>query len=215
MTTSHVVRISICFVGLSLVTSLALAEEPVNLLANGSFDEGVEGWEGRLVDRQRDNERIDRPDFVEHIVKEPDDEANGRDERRGVLQITLEDLGYVNPVAHQSGVHVRLTEPVPAGARLRIRFDARSLGGSNRLRITRAWGGSSYDRLPELTERWQRHEVILSLDFDTSHLIWSLVEGERGAARNRVAVGRCQIDNVHVSVIDEDDEHDHEDKGAG
>lgn len=178
--------------------------ERPNLIGNGSFNEDIEGWRGLIVDRERDNKRVERPDFVEHVAKETEDD----EDPEGMLQITLDDLGYDSLGAHQSGVHVNLTEPVPAESKLRVRFEARSLGGSPLLRITRAWGGSSYDQLAKLSDDWQSYEIMLTLDFDTSHLIWTLVEGDTGASRNRVAMGRLQLNNVHISVVEEDTDND-------
>ncbi|MFW6059793.1 MAG: hypothetical protein ACODAQ_06400 [Phycisphaeraceae bacterium] len=183
---------------LMLIGADAPASQPVNLAANGDFEENTDHWTGSALNRNGESEREQRPDFVQHETEDTADDSDG------ALHIVLDDLDSGTYLAHQTGVACKLTEEVPKDRSLRVRFDAKLLKGPPYLNITRSNGGGSLREVAELSEKWTTHEVIVDLTHGTQYLIWNLVEGTRGAAARRVSIGSVLIDNVRVSVLADD-----------
>lgn len=171
-----------------------------NLVRNGNFEDGIEGWK-YVVENGRATLFV-----PELLAWEQKDTAGGS---KGSLKVTIpspdtiaEKTGGYRQKTHGSGTACPLQMSIKAGENIKVRFAAKSLDGSTWLHVCRHNEGKSA-AVVELESDWKTFEVTLLLDYDTAALLFGLVKNSsRNTAIEDMVEGTFLLDNVEVLTID-------------
>ncbi len=165
--------------GVCAVANTASGAE--NLVTNGNFDKGTEGWLGV-------KQHTPGPEFISL-------EANdGVGDTKGCLKVSFASVDDTC-VPWMTGALLTLKESVPPNCKMKISFSAKSLKGSRNLVVHRSSGGGS-TAIAKLSDQWQEFELFLTSKHETPIILFSIV-GEQGGA---VEKGEFLLDNVSVTA---------------
>ncbi|MBI4025416.1 MAG: hypothetical protein HY360_10585 [Verrucomicrobia bacterium] len=161
-----------------------------NLVINGDFEDEIEPWYGQKL--AADGEKfVPAPELISHETKDAYNKS------KGALKFTFEKDPEFLYHSHNSGAICKLSEMVSAGNKLKVVFYAKSLDGAYHLSVSRLWGGGT--ATVELSDKWEKHEVILDLESDTNALVFALAP-TRQEGIQKLADGVFLLDQVNATV---------------
>jgi hypothetical protein len=165
--------------GVCAVANTASGAE--NLVTNGNFDKGTEGWRGFKKD-------ANVPEFISL-------EANdGVGDTKGCLKVSFANVDDTC-APWVTGALLTLKESVPSNCKMKISFSAKSLKGSRNLVVHRNAGGGSTE-IAKMSDQWQQFDLFLTSKHETPFILFSIV-GEQGGS---VEKGEFLLDNVSVTA---------------
>ena len=165
--------------GLCVTANTALGAE--NLVVNGTFDSGIEGWRAWS----------DNADALPSISFVADD---GVGDKKGCLKVSF-DKSAGDMVPWTLGAIMNFSQQQPPNFKVKISFSAKSLKGSRKLLISRPSGGGATEAV-EMTDKWQQFEVQFSSKFETPFLAFAIIDPSSG----KVDKGEFLLDNVSITT---------------
>lgn len=149
----------------------------------------------RSIRKVKINEKIKllaqtkKPIFISYL------ESEGADESKGCLKINISDLDKVASLSSWNiGVGLDLKKSFPKG-KVAVTFMAKSISGSKKISITRAFGGGSKETVL-LTDKWQKYSVELKNKIPMAMVIFTTL-----GPNNKAAVGEFLLDNISIKAV--------------
>lgn len=177
----------LCF----LFPLVALAQDGENILSNGGFVSGIDGWWFNVV---RDDQILHEDSRLSWETKD----TYGKS--KGALRVTMPNPENPPLRGHNTGAVCASDIKVDwTTKRVKVRFAAKSIGDSAVLFVSPLWGGPKALGVV-LTPEWKVYEM----DFiparpevkTKAEVIFSLVKNDRGD--NRLAEGAFLLGQVEI-----------------
>jgi hypothetical protein len=161
-----------------------------SLAKNGMFQTGSDGWKVQVTDEKP----VAFPELLGVEKGEPSEGGNA-------VRVSLTSLASKKLATHATGAVCSLQRTIAKDAKLLIRFEARTAGGSPNLLVGRLWGGGQVDKVVELTSKWEPYQVELLCKFATADVIFSLIDDPAITAPiQQVAQGEFLLRDVRVML---------------
>jgi hypothetical protein len=158
-------------------------------IKNGSFETGIESWASKI-----EGKTVSSPGFVTHVADD------GAENTRGCLKAVINIPDDASWYSHSSGVVCSMSS-IPADTTVRIHFYAkRKPGSSPILSIARTFGGAF--ETVELSKRWKKYSVDMTVPVETGSLIFSLVEDQNRKKSQKLVEGEFFLDELRLEVLE-------------
>lgn len=160
-----------------------------NLVPNGDFATGLDGW--IFVLRDVDGERQIDDFHLEWLSTD------------GAMQVTMPAIDEVRHRAHRTGASTSLATQFEPGQKIKIQFSAMRVDGAPYLMVTRAHGGGQANIVRLEQGEWREFEVFDVVEFEQYHPLFMLVGQPASDSPNIVtAEGTFAIRDVIVTLAE-------------
>ena len=137
-----------------------------NLAVNGSFEDGINGWQFAWS-----TDRETPPAILPEQLAIVEQKEGG-----AVLRITFPEVQEADlHWSHTNGVLLKLVSAIPTESKMLVKLKARSVSGATCLTINRPCNGAS-GVIAQLNSDWKTIEAKLDLAFDTAQVMFSLTD---------------------------------------